>query len=180
MDTVLVIDAEASGVSFQTFMVEGEGSLRWHATGTIDGVSICPRFRVSHASGHVLANRAYPVEDVSDVSAAFEIVAAWLRDELGIRPLAVGHRVVAGAAYYDRPVLIDLIVISHLERLAALGPLHQSHSLEPIRRYLASDPALPQVACFDAFEDHHVIARHTLTLLLSERSRHMPSSDRFS
>ena len=180
MDTILVIDAQPSGVRFETFVVEGEGRLLRHAIGMIDGLGTCPRFRASRANGDVLANRAYPVEGVSDVSAAFAIIATWLRDELGIRPLAVGHRVVRGAAYYDRPVLIDLIVMSHLERLATLEPLHQSHCLEPIRSFLASDPALPQVACFDTAEDHHMIARHTLALLLSERSRHMPSSDRLS
>jgi acetate kinase len=180
MDTILVIDAEASSVGFQTFAVQGEGRLRLHATGMIDGVGTRPRFRVSRANGDVLVNRAYPVGNVRGVSAAFEVVAAWLRDELGMRPLAVGHRLVRGAHDYDRPVLIDLIVMSHLERLADLGPLHQSHGLEPIRSFLASDPALPQVLCFDRAEDHYMVARHTLALLLSEHSRHMPSPDRFS
>ena len=180
MDTILVIDAEASGVSFQTFAVEGEGRLRRHATGTIGGLGTCAHFRVDRANGDVLANRVYPVEDVSDVAAAFEIVAAWLRNELGIRPLAVGHRIVQTSHDYDRPLLIDSVVMSHLERLATLGLLHQSNSIEPIRQFMASDPALPQVACFAMADDHNMIARHALALLLSQPSDQMPPSDQSS
>jgi acetate kinase len=70
--------------------------------------------------------------------------------------MAVGHRVVHGGPDYDRPVLIDHGVVSRLERLVALAPLHQPHNLAPIRSLLANYPALPQVACFDtAFHRTH-------------------------
>jgi acetate kinase len=90
------------------------------------------------------------------------LASAWLRDELQLSPLAVGHRVVHGGPDYDRPVLIDHGVIARLERFTALAPLHQPHNLAPIRSLLANFPALPQVACFDtAFHrNHDEIADH--------------------
>jgi acetate kinase len=84
------------------------------------------------------------------------LASAWLRDELQLSPLAVGHRVVHGGPEYDRAVLIDHGVVARLERFTTLAPLHQPHNLAPIRSLLANFPALPQVACFDtAFHRNH-------------------------
>ena len=86
----------------------------------------------------------------------WRIAGGWLRDELRINPMAVGHRVVHGGPDYDRPVLIDHGVVARLERFVALAPLHQPHNLAPIRSLLANFPDLPQVACFDtAFHRTH-------------------------
>src|SRR5438093_12784851 len=84
------------------------------------------------------------------------LAGAWLRDELQLSPLAVGHRVVHGGPDYDRPVLIDHGVVARLERFVALAPLHQPHNLAPLRSLLANFPTLPQLACFaTAFHRMH-------------------------
>jgi len=162
MDTILVVNAGSSSVKFQIYSVEGEGKLRQQLKGQIDGIASRPRLRVSGASGDPLADRAYPIEAVADVTAAMDIAGSWLRDELRIQPIAVGHRVVHGGPDYDRPVMIDHGVVARLERLVALAPLHQPHNLAPIRSILANFPALPQVACFDtAFHrSHPAVADH--------------------
>jgi acetate kinase len=124
--------------------------------GQMDGIGSRPRLRASGAGGEKLADRAYPIENVVDVPAALQVAADWLRDELRMTPLAVGHRVVHGGPDYDKPMLIDHGVVSRLERYSALAPLHQPHNLAPIRTLLANFPALPQVACFDtAFHRGH-------------------------
>ena len=103
-----------------------------------------------------MANRAYPIEAVADVPGAVLLAMSWLRDELQLNLLAVGHLVIQGGPDYDRPVLIDHGVIARLEQFTALAPMHQPHNLAPIRSLLASFPALPQVACFDtAFHRNH-------------------------
>ena len=156
MDSILVINAGSSSVKFQIFSVEGEGKLRRLIKGQIDGIGSRPRLKAHGADGDPLADRAYPIEAVPDVSAAMGIAGGWLRDELRISPMAVGHRVVHGGPDYDRPVLIDHGVVARLERFIALAPLHQPQSLAPIRSLLANFPALPQVACFDtAFHRAH-------------------------
>lgn len=149
MDSIFAIDANAGGVNFQLFAVQGEGRLERQIKGRLDGLGTCPRLKASGASGDPLAHRAYRNDDVGDVPTAFAVVDTWLRDELGIRPLAVGHRVVQGGPDYARPVMIDETVMAHLERMIAFAPLRQPHNLVPIRTILANYPALPQVACFD-------------------------------
>lgn len=156
MDTILVVNAGSSSVKFQIFSVEGEGKLRRLIKGQMDGIGSRPRLRASGADSDPLADRAYPIEAVPDVPAAMGIAGGWLRDELRVSPMAVGHRVVHGGPDYDRPVLIDHGVVARLERFVALAPLHQPHNLAPIRSLLANFPALPQVACFDtAFHRMH-------------------------
>jgi acetate kinase len=162
MDTILVVNAGSSSVKFQIFSVEGEGRLKRHIKGQMDGIGSRPRLRASGTNGDSLADRAYPIEAVSDIPAAMDIAGEWLRNELRISPMAVGHRVVHGGPDYDRPVLIDHGVVARLERFVALAPLHQPHNLAPIRSLLANFPTLPQVACFDtAFHrTHSAVADH--------------------
>lgn len=162
MDAILVVNAGSSSVKFQLFSVEGEGKLQRQIKGQMDGIGSRPRLRASGANGDSLADRAYPIESVPDVRAALGIAGGWLRDELRISPIAVGHRVVHGGPNYDRPVLIDHGVVARLERLAALAPLHQPYNLAPIRSLMTDFPNLPQVACFDtAFHrTHDPVADH--------------------
>jgi acetate kinase len=162
MDTILVVNAGSSSVKFQVFEVNGDGRLCRQIKGQMDGIGSRPRLRAASANGDTLAERAYPVENVADVPAALTVAGTWLRDELRINPLAVGHRVVHGGPDYARPVLIDQAVVARLERFVSLAPLHQPYNLAPIRSLLINRPTLPQVACFDtAFHrDHDALADH--------------------
>ena len=156
MDTILVVNAGSSSVKFQAFAVDGAGRMRRQIKGQMDGIGSRPRLRAGGANGDTIADRAYPIENVPDIATAMTVAGAWLRDEVRVTPLAVGHRVVHGGPDYDRPVLIDHGVVSRLERFVSLAPLHQSHNLAPIKSILANFPALPQVACFDtAFHRSH-------------------------
>lgn len=162
MDTILVVNAGSSSVKFQVYSIEGDGILRRQLKGQMDGIGSRPRLRASGSTGDPLADRAYPIEAVPDVPAAMDIAGAWLRDEMRIHPIAVGHRVVHGGPDYDRPILVDHGVVTRLERFISLAPLHQPHNLAPIRSILANFPELPQVACFDtAFHrTHSAVADH--------------------
>ncbi len=162
MDTILVVNAGSSSVKFQVFAVDGDGRLGREVKGQMDGIGSRPRLRATGPNGETLADRVFPIESIPDVPAAMSATSAWLREELQLSPLAVGHRVVHGGPDYDRPVVIDHGVVARLERLATLAPLHQPHNLAPIRSLLAKFPSLPQVACFDtAFHrDHDELADH--------------------
>jgi acetate kinase len=156
MDTILVVNAGSSSVKFQIFAIEGDGRLRRQIKGQMDGIGTRPRLRATGASDQPMADRAYPIESIPDVPSALAVAGGWLRDEMRIDPIAVGHRVVHGGPDYDRPVLLDHGVVARLERLVPLAPLHQPHNLAPIRSILSNFPTLPQVACFDtAFHRTH-------------------------
>ena len=162
MDSILVVNAGSSSVKFQIFAVDADGRLRRQIKGQMDGIGSRPRLRATGSDGGPLADRAYAIEKIQDVPAALMVAGAWLRDELGVDPLAVGHRVVHGGPDYDRPVFADHAVVTRLERFTSLAPLHQPHNLAPIRTLLNNLPALPQVVCFDtAFHrDHDALADH--------------------
>ncbi len=156
MDTILVANAGSSSVKFQVFAVEPDGTLKRQVRGQVDGVGTNPRLRATGADRVVLVDRSFEAEAVHDVPAALTAAGNWLRDELRIHPVAIGHRVVHGGPNYDRPVRVTAEILQSLERYVALAPLHQPYNLAPIRSILARFPDLPQVACFDtAFHRDH-------------------------
>jgi acetate kinase len=156
MDTILVANAGSSSVKFQVFGIGQDGSLKRQIKGQMDGVGSRPRLRATGADGAVLIDRSYENEAVRDVAAAITTAGAWLRVELKIDPIAIGHRVVHGGPDYDRPVPVDQDVLAQLEKYISLAPLHQPYNLAPIRSILARFPDRPQVACFDtAFHRGH-------------------------
>ena len=155
MDTILVVNAGSSSVKFQVFAIDA-GNLKRTIKGQMDGIGTRPRLRASDQNGAIIIDRGYALDDASDVPAALQAAATWLRETRDIRPIAVGHRVVHGGPDYARPTLIDRDVLERLDRLVSLAPLHQPNNLAPIRSLLDRFPQLPQVACFDtAFHRGH-------------------------
>jgi acetate kinase len=63
--------------------------------------------------------------------------------------LGVGHRVVHGGPDNASPVRINDKVMTALQALVPLAPLHQPHNLLPISVIAETAPKIPQVACFD-------------------------------
>ena len=65
-------------------------------------------------------------------------------------PEAFGHRVVHGGDRFAGPAVIDGEVMSHIEALGELAPLHNGPSLAAIRASLReASPPVPMVAVFD-------------------------------
>ena len=62
---------------------------------------------------------------------------------------AVGHRVVHGGAEFSSPVVVDADVLSRIEALTSLAPLHQPPAVAGLRAVREARPDLPAVACFD-------------------------------
>lgn len=72
------------------------------------------------------------------------------------KPLLVGHRLVHGGTRFTSPVQLDDDIISALQNLAGLAPLHLPYNLAAIKAFRKQYPSLPQVACFDtAFHSGH-------------------------
>ena len=168
MDTILVANAGSSSVKFEVFGVNQSRSLSSQLEGKIEGVGTKPHLTAKSAEGKVLVERTCANENVPHVPAALHTAGAWLRDELHIHPIAVGHRVVHGGPEFDQPVLVTEDVLHRIERYIPLAPLHQPHNLEPIRSIMVNRPGLPQVACFDtafhrkhpAVADYYAIPEH--------------------
>jgi acetate kinase len=83
---------------------------------------------------------------------------------------AVGHRVVHGGARLVEPVLIDAEVLSAIEELRRLAPLHNEPALQAIAAAQAALPNVPHVAVFDtAF--HRTIPPEASTYAIPRRWR---------
>ncbi|MFC4119912.1 acetate/propionate family kinase [Nonomuraea zeae] len=66
-----------------------------------------------------------------------------------LAPVAIGHRVVHGGTRFTEAVLIDDEVVTAIEELAPLAPLHNPVNLTGIRLARKVFPEVPQVAVFD-------------------------------
>ncbi len=77
----------------------------------------------------------------------------------GRRVGVVGHRVVHGGDRFAAPVRVTAEVLSELEALIPLAPLHQPHNIAEISSAATFLPGVPQIACFDtAF--HTTMPKH--------------------
>jgi acetate kinase len=128
------------------------GALKLETRGQIEGLGTSPRFKAQ--DGNVRPMPGAPLDTAGKSFGhpeAFAQLAKWLREHLGgaVSPAAVGHRVVHGGPEFARPTLVDSNVLSKLEALVPLAPLHQPHNLAAIKAVMNLHPGLPQVACFD-------------------------------
>ncbi|MFE0819744.1 acetate kinase [Streptomyces sp. NPDC058794] len=115
---------------------------------------------------------------IADHEAALKAVAAELgRDGLGLDSpelAAIGHRVVHGGMFFTEPTLIDESVLTEIERLVPVAPLHNPANLTGIRTAQALRPDLPQVAVFDtAFHTTmpQAAARYAIDPKIADRYR---------
>ncbi|WP_027157436.1 acetate/propionate family kinase [Methylobacter luteus] len=156
-EVIIVINAGSSSIKFALFAADGSQYPKALYRGQISGIGSEAQFKVQDE------RRSLPIHDHQE---ALRVLVDWLDahdDDLQV--LAVGHRIVHGGSHYIRPALIDEAVMSGLEALVPLAPLHQPHNLSAIRALRQLYPEMTQVACFDtAF--HHTIPEvaHTFAL----------------
>ena len=158
MDTILVANAGSSSVKFQVFEIEQGQRLKRQIKGMVDGIGTKPklhaarcRWRRSWLTGLT------PRTPCRTCRPLLQTAAAWLRDELRIDPIAVGHRVVHGGPDYDRPVVVDRERAAAAWSGSSRWPRCISRIIwRPSGPCLRDRPDLPQVACFDtAFHRGH-------------------------
>lgn len=97
---------------------------------------------------------------------AVHAILRWLEQaHRGAQVAAVSHRVVHGGPDHLVPALIDDALMTVLERLVPLAPLHQPHNLAGIRAARNAFPGARQVACFDtSFHRSHPFVADTFAL----------------
>lgn len=144
---LLVLNAGSSTLKFSLF--EGEDLF---ARGILDRLGTSDHgssgvFVAKGADGGSLPTDAFHANNHEE---ALPHLLSWIHRTFPNRQIeAVGHRVVHGGDRHTHPVRISSDVITYLEQLVPLAPLHQPHALAPIRALSRARPDLPQVACFD-------------------------------
>src|SRR5262245_51291914 len=146
---IAVLNAGSSSLKCSLF-VERSGDLELRVRGQIEGIDAAPHFIAKRPHAANATEKSWPKGTKLGHDGALDDLIGFLRTELaGDRLVGVGHRVVHGGLAYARPVAVDAEVLATLEQLVPLAPLHQPHSLAPIRRLAERAPEVPQVACFD-------------------------------
>jgi acetate kinase len=148
-DVILAINAGSSSVKFGLFEVREGGELGLKSKGGIKGVGGAPQFTATDAAGSILEDKHWQGKD-AEYDVMLGALLAWAEGHVRPNTLAaVGHRVVHGGRRFTAPVRLTADIVQQLDALTPLAPLHQPHSLAPIRTLMALRPRLPQVACFD-------------------------------
>lgn len=149
-EAILALNAGSSSLKFALYRIAEDGGLDLVLKGAAEGIGTAPRFSARDAAGAALDTEGWPEKPAADHESVLGHVLDWLDRRLGgDRLAAVGHRVVHGGREFAAPVRLTAEVIEALDRLTPLAPLHQPHSLSPIRAMLGLRPGLPQIACFD-------------------------------
>ncbi len=151
-ELILVLNCGSSSIKFAVFDASQSPLPRtplWN--GKVQDIdSPAPTYgETGMTPGPVSLDRSSPYHS------ALEVIREHVQRRLGQRRLAaVAHRVVHGGSKYFEPVRVDSALLADLKTFIPLAPLHQPFALEAMEALMASDPALPQVACFDTGFHH--------------------------
>lgn len=142
---VLVINSGSSSLKFAVIDSESGEAL-------ISGLGECfglPEAVVAWKYNGEKTEEAITAPDNHHAQAINRIVA--LMEELGFSDsiVAVGHRIVHGGEKFTSTVRINDEVLTEIENLSDLAPLHNPAGAKGIRAAMEAYPSLPQFAVFD-------------------------------
>ena len=147
--SILSLNAGSSSLKFALF--DTEADLKATVRGEIENLESEPHMIARDEAGRVLIEKRLPAGFDLALHTLLDFADAHLgRDGL----IAVGHRVVHGGADHIGPEPITPALLTALERLTPLDPLHMPENLAPMRLVAAARPGLMQVACFDTAFHH--------------------------
>ncbi|MCD6390366.1 MAG: acetate kinase [Desulfobulbaceae bacterium] len=148
---ILVINSGSSSLKFQLFDLP---DLAVSASGLIEQIGEeKSSARLTYSDGAGTKQMLKQSKPVAEHRQAIKVMAELLRESgamTDVRELAgIGHRVVHGGESFHEPVLIDDTVMSAIEELIPLAPLHNPANLTGIRVAMDHARDVPQVAVFD-------------------------------
>lgn len=147
-EAILSLNAGSSGIKFALFGLGQSGRAEHIARGAAELSASSPRLFIRDAAGATLFEQLWT--SPPDYEALLEQVVGWAENHLGNRQLAaVGHRIVHGGSEQAAPELVTPELLSVLDALTPLAPLHEQRNIVPVRIIGALRPKLPQVVCFD-------------------------------
>ncbi len=160
---ILVINSGSSSLKFKLFVLP---DLIVSASGLVERIgddnSVAHLSQVD-SSGIENTKELERSEAVPDHRQAIRLMIEMLRESGALADVGdlagIGHRVVHGGEAFKEPVRIDESVISAIDELVPLAPLHNPANLMGIRVVMEQAAHIPQIAVFDtAF--HQSIPEH--------------------
>lgn len=143
---ILSVNAGSSSLKFQLYEMPEEKVL---ISGLMERIGIGNSFYTIKINGEKIKKEA----ELNDHEEAFETLVKELEVNNVVESLdeikGIGHRIVQGGDYFDRTVVIDKDVLSKIEELSALAPLHNPAAAVGIKAAIDVFPNAIQTAVFD-------------------------------
>lgn len=157
MSKTIAINAGSSSLKWQLYQMPEETVL---AQGIIERIGLKDSISTVKFDG----KKEEQITDIPDHTTAVKIL---LNDLLHFNIMSsydeitgVGHRIVAGGEYFKESVVVDEDVVSKVEELSALAPLHNPGAVAGIRAFRELLPDITSVCVFDT-SFHTSMAKHT-------------------
>lgn len=150
---VLTLNTGSSSIKFALYSAENTShKISLLCQGEFEGIPTTLHFSSHDAYGNLEDKM---IEEKPNFETALSYLFKWVNVTFPQLTLsAAGHRIVHGGERYTESVIINQDVLSYLETLSPLVPLHQPHNLAGIRALQTLHPTLPQIACFDTSFHH--------------------------
>lgn len=143
---ILSVNAGSSSLKFQLYEMPEEKVL---ISGLMERIGIGNSFYTIKINGEKIKKEA----ELNNHEEAFETLVKELEANNVVESLdeikGIGHRIVQGGDYFDRTVVIDKDVLSKIEELSALAPLHNPAAAVGIKAAIDVFPNAIQTAVFD-------------------------------
>lgn len=158
---ILVLNAGSSSVKYQLFNMANNAVL---ASGIIEQIGEKESMaKIKYKDADDVEHKREQKCPIPDHDEALKWMSQALIHSGVIHDLneldGIGHRVVQGGASFQEPAMVNEYVMSEIERLIPLGPLHNPGHLAGMKVSVHQSPNVPQVAVFDtAF--HSTLPQH--------------------
>ncbi|MBI2860376.1 MAG: acetate kinase [Chloroflexi bacterium] len=141
---VLAVNCGSSSLKFELLEML-PGTERRLARGSVGRIGGLADIDFACGAKNLRVSRA-----IADHAQASQVMLDWLNALAGMTPAAVGHRIIHGGEQFGDPALVDEGLLSAVESLGELAPLHNRPALSAIRAVRQiMGTGIPQVAVFD-------------------------------
>ena len=143
---ILAVNAGSSSLKFTAYEMPEETNL---ISGVFERIGMEDSFYTIKFNGEKIKKEI----DLPNHEVAFKTLMDELIDNGVVKNYdeikGIGHRIVQGGSYFDKTVVVDEDVVSKIDELAALAPLHNPAAIVGIRAAQAVVPNATQTVVFD-------------------------------
>ena len=143
---ILSVNAGSSSLQFQLYNMPEEKVL---ISGLMERIGVGNSFYTIKVNGEKIKKEV----ELNNHEEAFETLVKELEENHVVEDLneieGIGHRVVQGGDYFDKSVVIDDDVLSKIEELSSLAPLHNPAAVIGIKAAKDVFPNAVQTVVFD-------------------------------
>lgn len=143
---ILSVNAGSSSLKFQLYEMPKEKVL---ISGLMERIGDEKSFYTIKLNGEKIKKETF----LENHEKAFEALVKELEENDVVESLdeikGIGHRIVQGGDYFDKTVIINEDVLSKIEELSSLAPLHNPAAAKGIKAAMEVFPGAVQTAVFD-------------------------------